>query len=175
MADATGLTLPAARRNGAPAPDRQPLFRAEVMAERQTQWLGTVLLEPKFTQSIYTWIAVMAGAAVFALLLFGSYTRKAHVNGWLVPQQGLARIVAPQAGVVTRIDVREGMAVDKGAPLLTLSAELRSDARGDTREEVVLKLKSRRDNLANARSVLESQLTRKPSISNGASKFSVRG
>jgi membrane fusion protein len=158
MADTARLPVPVAQRKALPAPDRQPLFRPEVIAERQTQWLGTVLLEPRISHSIFTSMALTAGIAVLALLLIGSYTRKAHINGWLVPQQGLARIVAPQVGVVTRIHVREGMTVDKGTPLLTLSAEIQSEARGATKEEVVRKLQNRRDSLANAKNVLEGQL-----------------
>src|ERR1043166_712132 len=147
----------------APKGAPQPLFRAEVIAARQTQWLGTVLLEPRISHGIFVSIAVAAGVAVLALLLFGSYTRKAHVNGWLVPEQGMARIVAPQVGVVTRIYVREGTTVVKGTPLLTLSAEVRSDARGDTKEEVVQRLHSRRENLLNAKKMLEAQLDQEAS------------
>jgi membrane fusion protein len=154
---ATQAPAAASPRNVALVPHRPPLFRPEVMAERQTQWLGTVLLEPRVSHAMFTTIAVAAGLAVLALLLFGSYTRKAHINGWLVPQQGLARIVAPQFGVVTRIHVREGMTVEKGTPLLTLSAEIQSEARGATKEEVVRKLQNRRDSLTNAKKVLESQ------------------
>jgi membrane fusion protein len=158
MASAAQVPAPIAKHGDPPAPDHQPLFRPEVIAERQTQWLGTVLLEPRISQSIFTSIATMAGIAVLALMLFGSYTSKAHINGWLVPQQGLARIVAPQSGVVTRIQVQEGMSVTKGMPLLTLSAEIHSEALGAAKEEVARQVLNRRENLVKTKSVLKGQL-----------------
>jgi membrane fusion protein len=158
MASAVQVPAPVTKQSDRPAPDHQPLFRPEVIAERQTQWLGTVLLEPRISQSIFTSIATMAGIAVLALMLFGSYTSKAHINGWLVPQQGLARIVAPQSGVVTRIQVQEGMSVTKGMPLLTLSAEIHSEALGAAKEEVARQVLNRRENLVKTKSVLKGQL-----------------
>jgi membrane fusion protein len=158
MASAAQVPAPAVKQRASPAPDHQPLFRPEVVAERQTQWLGTVLLEPRISQSIFTSIATLAGIAVLALMLFGSYTSKAHINGWLVPQQGLARIVAPQSGVVTRIQVQEGMSVTTGMPLLTLSAEIQSEALGAAKEEVVRQVLNRRENLVKTKSVLKGQL-----------------
>jgi membrane fusion protein len=158
MASAVQVPAPVTKQSDRPAPDHQPLFRPEVIAERQTQWLGTVLLEPRISQSIFTSIATMAGVAVLALMLFGSYTSKAHVNGWLVPQQGLARIVAPQSGVVTRIQVQEGMSVTTGTPLLTLSAEIHSEALGAAKEEVARQVLNRRENLVKTKSVLKGQL-----------------
>jgi membrane fusion protein len=158
MASAAQVPAPAVKQRASPAPDHQPLFRPEVVAERQTQWLGTVLLEPRISQSIFTSIATLAGIAVLALMLFGSYTSKAHINGWLVPQQGLARIVAPQSGVVTRIQVQEGMSVTKGMPLLTLSAEIHSEALGAAKEEVARQVLNRRENLVKTKSVLKGQL-----------------
>lgn len=135
-----------------------PLFRSEVLREQQTQWLGTVLLAPRISHSLFAGIAMSAGVAVLALLLLGSYTRKAHVGGWLVSQQGLARISAPQAGVVTKIHAREGMVVEAGMPLITISAEVQTEARGAAKDEVIRKLHDRRDSLTNAKSLLESQL-----------------
>lgn len=158
MASAAQVPASVAKQGDSLAPDHQPLFRPEVIAERQTQWLGTVLLEPRISQSIFTSIAMMAGIAVLALMLFGSYTSKAHINGWLVPQQGLARIVAPQSGVVTRIQVQEGMSVTKGTALLTLSGEIRSEALGAAKQEVARQVLNRRDNLVKTESVLKSQL-----------------
>src|SRR5688572_10175122 len=83
-----------------PPPGTEPLFRPEALAERQTQWLGSVLLEPRISSSLFVAAAAIAAIAVLALLFFGSFTRKARINGWLVPEQGLARIFAPQVGVV---------------------------------------------------------------------------
>jgi len=92
-------------------------------------------------------------AAVMALLWFGHYSSKAKLTGWLMPQQGLLRMTAPQNGTVTRIGVHEGMEVTKGMPLLELSSELNSVAVGATGEEVVRRLKNRRDSLAAERGV----------------------
>src|SRR5437867_3816427 len=91
-------------------PDKtELLFRPEALAEHQTTWMGTVLLKPKFSSALFVCAGTISGIAVLALVFFGSFTRKAHISGWLVPEQGLARIFAPQTGVVTRLHAREGM------------------------------------------------------------------
>lgn len=139
-----GSALVAAAQPPAAAGDTA-LFRAEVLEERQTPLLGKVLLEPKVSQSLLVWISVALGLAVLAFLVFGSYARKARLSGVLVPTQGVARIVAPQAGVVTEIFVHEGLSVKQGMPLIALSAEMQNEALGSTREEIVRRIASRRD------------------------------
>jgi membrane fusion protein len=126
----------------------QDLFRSEVLAERQTPLLGKVLLEPRASQSLLVGISVALGLAVLAFLMFGSYARKARLSGVLVPTHGLARIVAPQAGVVTDIFVGEGAKVRKGTPLIALSSETQNEALASTREEIVRRITSRRDSTA---------------------------
>ncbi len=63
----------------------------------------------------------------------------------------MVRVFAPRPGVATRLHVREGEAVAAGAPLLTLSGEVRSGALGATGERVVARLRERLERLAAAR------------------------
>lgn len=149
MPDA-GSTMPV-QPQPAPPPHGEPLFRTEVLAENQTRWLGTVLLAPGVSQLVGTAFSLAAAAVVVSLLVFGQYTRKARINGWLVPQQGVLRVFAPLPGVVIALPAREGMEIAKGAPLLALSTELQSEALGATREEIVRRLQSRRDSLKTER------------------------
>jgi membrane fusion protein len=141
--------FPAAQREPQP-PASEPLFRPEVAAELRTQWLGAVLLQPRISSTVFVVAATLAAIAVLALVFFGSFTRKARVNGWLVPQHGVARIFTPQPGVVTQLQVSEGTKVTKGAPLVTLSGEVQSEALGATRGEVVRRLVDRRNSLITA-------------------------
>ncbi len=128
----------------------EPLFRPAVLAERQTQWLGTVLLAPRPSHRNFTVFAAIAAAAVIGFLLFADFTRKERISGWLVPQQGLVRVFAPQAAVVTQIYVQEGSHVRKGDPLVVLSTEMQSATRGATQAEIARRLTSRRDSLREA-------------------------
>jgi membrane fusion protein len=133
----------------------QPLFRPEVMVEHQSQWLGTVLLEPKITHWMFASLALLATVAVLGLLFFTSYTRRARINGWLVPEQGLVRVFAPQVGVITQIHVKEGMEVKKGMPLLAVSTERQSGTLGATRQEIVDRLTTRRNSMAEEKVIQE--------------------
>jgi membrane fusion protein len=147
------------RTNGAvhPPPDaltsprHQPLFRPEVVTARQTQWLGTVLLAPRLSYGFCTAFAVLTTGSILGLLYFADYPRTARINGWLVPEQGLVRVLAPQTGVVTQLYVHEGAAVRKGEPLLMLSAELHSTARGATQTAIVHQLNARHSSLTEER------------------------
>ena len=131
----------------AAAPPREALFRQEVIAERQTQWLGTVLLEPRLSSRIFAQVALALLVVVLGFLFLGSYTRKARINGWIMPELGLVRVFAPQPGVITQIRVHEGDIVSKGAPMLLLSGEVRTETMGATRAEIVSRLAGRRDSL----------------------------
>ena len=128
-------------------PPRLRLFRTEALADRQSQWLGTVLLAPRHWDRLFTLGAALAVLAIVGLLSFGQFTRKTRVSGWLVPQQGLVRVFAPQPGVVAQLYVKEGTQVHKGERLLRLSSELQSTTLGATQAEIVRRLTQLRDSL----------------------------
>lgn len=131
-----------------PTQQLSPLFRGEVLDKRQSQWLGAVLLAPKATYDLFAGFAVFAIVSLFALLVFGSYTRTAHVGGWLMPQQGLAEVFATQSGVVSEVYVQEGQRVSKGAPLLLISGEVHDQTSASSRKQIVDSLIVRRDSLS---------------------------
>jgi membrane fusion protein len=135
-----------------------PLFRAEALAERRAPWLGAVLLAPQLSHRIYTAVAVLAAAAILALLFGASYTRTARLSGWLVPPQGVVRVMAPRPGVVTALHVAEGAAVRKGQPLVTLSDEVQSAAVGGVQAEVTRRLDERQQSLLDERNQQRSLL-----------------
>jgi len=124
-----------------------PLFRPEVLAERRTQWLGTVLFAPRPSHRAFALLATLAAAAILALLFLADFTRTSRVNGWLVPHEGVVRVFAPRPGVVTSLRVEEGSPVRRGEPLLTLSDELQSAALGATQAQVARRLAERRESL----------------------------
>ena len=125
----------------------EPLFRSAVIAERRSQWLGTVLLAPTISHSLVVIFAAVAVAAILSMLFFAEFSRSEQVDGWLVPEHGLVRVVAPRPGVITRLHVRDGDTVTEGAALVTLSTEVRSEAFGATQKEIVRHLQDRRDSL----------------------------
>jgi len=137
----------------------EQLFRDQVLTERQTQWMGTVLLAPSRSDRWFTLAAVLIMLAIAALLCYGEFTRKARVGGWLVPQQGLMRVFAPQPGVVAELYVKEGAQVRKGERLLRLSGELESTTLGATQAEIVRRLIELRDALRDQRRQQERLLT----------------
>ncbi|MGI9420375.1 MAG: HlyD family secretion protein [Geminicoccaceae bacterium] len=129
----------------------QSLFRQEAIAEQRTQWLGTVLLAPGISHKLFALFAAVAAAAILGFLFYGDYTRKERIQGWLVPDQGLIRVFAQQASVITELKVKDGDEIARGEPLLVLSTELQSETVGATLEEVTRRLRSRRDSLLEER------------------------
>src|SRR5258706_9359666 len=98
----------AARAEVAPRGGDLLLFRSEVLTARQTQYLGTVMLAPRASFRLFTLFSIIAAAAIVGLLCFAEFTRTAHVNGWLLPQEGVVRVQAPRPGIVGSLDVKEG-------------------------------------------------------------------
>ncbi len=133
-------------------PSSPSLFRQEVLDENRSSWLGPILIEPTPRSRAMIWAAGLIGLSFVALLLFGTASRKVAMTGWVVPEHGLARVVASQPGVVSTILVQEGSQVTKGTRLLTLSGELHTQTLMGAREEAVRRLIERRDSIVRTRS-----------------------
>lgn len=107
----------------------QNLFRTEVIEARRTSWLGTISL----VQPVRLWmlgaLAATAAIVVVLFLMLGEYTRRSRVTGQLVPNLGLATVVAPTSGVVWRLFPGEGDEVASGDSLVLVGIP-RSTASG---------------------------------------------
>jgi membrane fusion protein len=124
------------------------LFRHEVLENRQRDWLGSIQLTRPLSLHVLTAVAIAIAIAVVVWLVLGEYTRKARVTGFLAPDKGVIRLVAPRAATVLESHVAEGRTVRQGDVLYVLSVE-QSTLAGDT-EAVVRSLATRERSLQEA-------------------------
>jgi len=122
------------------------LFRPEVLVSHEQAWLGTVQL----TRPVPLWVATgfVLGVAILvgAFLWTGEYARKARVTGFLAPDRGVIRLVAPQAATVVEAHAREGQRVRQGDTLFVLDVG-QSSLSGDTQTAVESSLSARQQSL----------------------------
>lgn len=97
------------------------LFRREAVAHATRRLDGQVVLATPL--SVQTLGSLLA-AIVFAVATFaaiGTYSRKATVIGYLIPDQGMIRAAAPSTATLQSIVVKEGDLVSAGDRLAVLS------------------------------------------------------
>lgn len=103
--------------------NRRPLFRREALQAHRARWMGEILLIQPLGYRVFSLLALLVGLAVVLVLTLGTYTRRSTVPGLLVPDAGLIRVTAPQAGVVAGRKVAEGQSIRAGDVLYVLSGE----------------------------------------------------
>ncbi|MBB1088797.1 HlyD family efflux transporter periplasmic adaptor subunit [Lysobacter sp. SG-8] len=129
----------------------QPLFRPEVMQARRASWLGGISLAQPLRLWILTALAGFAALAIVLFLVFGTYTRRARVVGQLVPVKGMASVLAPATGIVTRMDTPEGGRVEAGETLAVVTVPRATVTGGDTLAALESRLQRRVTGLKDAR------------------------
>lgn len=112
------------------------LFRPEVSEQPTINWLGAVRLATPLSHRIWAGIAVLVGLAVVVWLSLGSYTRREHVSGMIVPASGLIELSSTATGTVSRLFVAEGERVQANQPLMVISSEHVSETLGSAESGV---------------------------------------
>ena len=125
------------------------LFRPEVIEGRQQAWLGSIQLVRPVPLAVLTALVLIVALIVGGFLFAGSYTRKAHVTGYLVPDQGVRRVYPQQAGLIVESHAREGGRVHQGDVLYVLSLGQATPS-GDAQATVHESLAERRRSLQDA-------------------------
>ena len=123
------------------------LFRREALEHRQRHWLGSIQLVRPLSLGVLTGFVVFAVLAIAAWLVFGEYTRKARISGYLAPDLGVVRLVAPQAAQVLQSHVVEGASVRAGDVLFVLSVA-QATAGGNAQRAIETSLATRERSLA---------------------------
>ena len=121
------------------------LFRPEALSHRQRDWLGSIQLIRPVSLALLTGFVVVVAVAVAAYLVMGEYTRKARVSGYLVPDRGVIRLVAPQSATVVESHVSEGSSVHRGDVLFVLAvgqATLSGDTQAAVQSSLALRERS---------------------------------
>lgn len=96
------------------------LFRPEVARARNNAWLGTISLAHPPAWWLAAAMFTLAAIVCVLFLAVATYTHRSTVRGHLVPERGLATVVAPANGVLARIHVEEGDRIAQGRPLAVL-------------------------------------------------------
>lgn len=125
----------------------RPLFRQEAIDAQRNSLCGAVLLAWQPTWLLFTIAAVLMVAAILSFAIWGQFTRKEHVTGYLAPTKGLIKIFTPQPGRVLERHVMEGQAVTEGEVLLIVSSERATTTTREAQAAMLNELRGRRESL----------------------------
>ena len=138
------------------------LFRPEALEHQRRDWLGSIQLIRPVSLTVLTALVVLAATSLAAYLMLGEYTRKARVNGVLMPDQGVIRLMAPQGAVVLESNAAEGRSVRRGDVLYVLhvgQATLSGDTQAVVQASLVARERSLRGAARQRSSLEQAQLT----------------
>lgn len=132
---------------------------------QKNPYQGEIHVARSSTSKMALVISVMTMSAVMILLVFGTYTRREKVEGSLVPEGGVAFIVARSSGAVERLLVNEGDRVKAGDPLAIITTDIKSEGVGYAGEaisslvsEQISKAESRKISMALAANAKKEEL-----------------
>ena len=124
------------------------LFRQEAIDAQREKFFGEATVARPVTLWVMTALAIGAAAMMIAVAVWGQYTRRERVEGFLALDIGAARVQIPDAGRVAELMVREGLEVTAGAPLARISYDRSTEASSSTGAVVSGELAQRRIILA---------------------------
>ncbi|MDW3565509.1 HlyD family secretion protein [Enterobacter asburiae] len=99
------------------------IFREEALKHHSDTEYGDIVLPESFSMTVCAAATLLIFLSVSLFIYYGSYTRKAHLTGIVMPSSGLVKITPQYAGYVTRQTVSEGQHVVAGESLYHISGE----------------------------------------------------
>jgi multidrug efflux pump subunit AcrA (membrane-fusion protein) len=103
-----------------------PLFRTEAAPENNGRYYGVITLRTRWVYWFLSIAVTVFSAAAIALFAYGTYTKRANLQGYLVPTQGITRIHSSMAGRIGEVRVTEGQLVVAGDTLAVVLDEATS-------------------------------------------------
>ena len=120
------------------------LFRQEAIDAQREKFLGEATIARPVPFWVFTLLAAGTALLLISVAVWGQYTRRERVEGYLALDTGAARVLIPDAGRVTELLVREGDEVTAGDALAKISLDRTNVSGGSTSEVITAEMESRR-------------------------------
>jgi membrane fusion protein len=122
----------------------RPLFRQEAIDAQREKFLGEAIIARPVPAWVFTLLAAGTALLLIGVALWGHYTRRERVEGYLALDAGAARVLLPDAGRVTDLLIKEGDEVKAGDPMARISLDRSTGKGASTSEAVAAEMQSRR-------------------------------
>ena len=99
------------------------LFRKEAVTHQSERLTGAITLAQPLSIKLTVSILVAVAIAIIIFLFNAEYSRKETVRGFLMPNKGVIKSFANQAGTIEKLWVKEGDKVFKGQSLATITVQ----------------------------------------------------
>jgi membrane fusion protein len=120
------------------------LFRQEAIDAQREKFLGEAIIARPVPAWVFTLLAAGTAALIIAVAVWGQYTRRERVEGYLALDAGAARVLIPDAGRIAELFIKEGEEVKSGDPLARISLDRSTVGGGSTNAAVAAEMRARR-------------------------------
>ena len=124
-------------------PPRQ-LFRQEAIDAQREKFLGEATIARPVPFWVFTLLAAGIALLLIAVALWGQYTRRERVEGYIALDTGAARVLIPDAGRITDLLIKEGDEVRAGDEMARISLDRSTGSGASTNEAVAQEMQTRR-------------------------------
>lgn len=100
-----------------------PLFRQAALDAQRSHGIGRIVLVRPVTFSVLATVALVCAFSTLLFFCVGRFTKRAQIQGLLVPDVGLIKVSSPVPAIVLERRVKEGQTIRPGEVLFILGAE----------------------------------------------------
>lgn len=120
------------------------LFRQEAIDAQREKYLGEATIARPVPFWVFTAIAAVAAALIIIVAIWGQYTRRERVEGYLELDAGAARVLIQDTGRIVELLIKEGDEVTAGAPMAKISLDRSTQTASSTSGAVSEQLAQRK-------------------------------
>ena len=121
------------------------LFRQEAIDAQREKFLGDATIARPVPFWVFTILAAGIALLLISVAVWGQYTRRERVEGYVALDTGAARVLTPDSGRITELLVKEGEEVQAGAPLARISLDRTTVGGHSASEALARELRERRE------------------------------
>jgi membrane fusion protein len=120
------------------------LFRQEAIDAQREKYLGEATIARRVPFWVFTLLAAGTAALLIAVAVWGQYTRRERVEGYLELDAGAARVSVPDAGRIAALFIKEGDEVLAEAPMAKISYDRSTQTASSTSGVITEELQQRK-------------------------------
>ena len=120
------------------------LFRQQAIDAQREKYLGEATIARPVPFWVFTAIAAAAAALIIIVAIWGQYTRRERVEGYLELDAGAARVLIQDTGRIVELLIKEGDEVTAGAPMAKISLDRSTQTASSTSGAVSEELAQRK-------------------------------